>query len=297
MKEPLRVALIGLDTSHTIEFARRMQASDCPADQKVEGLRAVSCLRFTTPFQNEQGLNERQATLEGWGVHVTTDFEEAVADCDALMLEINDPAYHLDYFTRCAALGKPIFLDKPMADTLENGRAILALAQKNSTQFFSASSLRFVPQLSEACETIPSPQFTTVFGPLGNAPSGSAIVWYGVHTFEMLQRALGRGAQSVFVQRDRAGVTAIVSYNDDRRGVVELSDGAYVYGGCLRDKGHAAPFVVDMNRAYSDLLVLVENFFRTGIVPVEAQDTLEIMAVLDAAEHSAQSGKEEAVWK
>ncbi len=295
MNNPIRVALIGLDTSHTIEFARRMQAPDCAPDQKVEGLRAVSCLRFETPFQNEAGLNARQAQLEGWGVKVTEDFDAAVTDCDALMLEINDPAYHLDYFARCAALGKPIFLDKPLADTGEAGHALVSIAENNGVNFFSASSLRFVPQLEEACAQLPAPQFATLFGPLGEAPSGSGIVWYGVHTFEMLQRAMGCGAQSVLVHRDGAGITAIVSYLANRRGVVELTNGASVYGGTLRDNKRAVPFVADMSRAYSDLLVLVADFFRTGQAPVALADTIEIMALLDAAERAAQSGKEEAV--
>lgn len=295
MKNPLRVALIGLDTSHTVEFARRMQAPDCAQAQKVEGLHALSCLRFPTPFQNEEGLNERQATLEKWGVKVTTNFEEAIENCDALMLEINDPAYHLEYFARCAALGKPIFLDKPLADNMTNARALTELALAQKTKFFSASSLRFVPQLEAACQAMPAPQFVHAFGPLGDAPAGSSLVWYGVHTFEMLQRALGNGAQSVRVQQDAMGVTAIVSYPDQRRGVVELNKGAYVYGGSLRDAKNAVPFVADMTRAYSDLLVIIERFFRDGQTPVALEDTVEIMALLEATERATQSGQSEAL--
>lgn len=295
MQKAIRVALIGLDTSHTIEFARRMQAPDCPIEQKVVGLQAVSCLRFATPFQNEEGLNERQATLENWGVKVTTNFDEVIENCDALMLEINDPAFHLEYFERCAALNKPIFLDKPLADTLENGRAIVKLVREHQIPFFSASSLRFVPQLSGACAQLPAPQFVHAFGPLGAAPAGSSVVWYGVHTFEMLQRALGSGAQSVQVHHDEMGLTAIVSYNDARRAVVELNNGAYVYGGSLRDSHRAVPFVADMTRAYSDLLVLVEQFFRTENAPLSIENTLEIMALLDTTERAAQSGEIEKV--
>ena len=117
----LRVGIIGLDSSHSIEFTRRMQAPDCPPDQRAEGMQAVTCLRFETPFQDQQGLDERQAQLEAWGVSVTEDFDEAVSGCDALLMEINDPQYHLDYFVGVAGLGKPLFLDKPLADTMENG--------------------------------------------------------------------------------------------------------------------------------------------------------------------------------
>ncbi|MDH7481447.1 MAG: Gfo/Idh/MocA family oxidoreductase [Armatimonadota bacterium] len=295
MIKELEVALIGLDTSHTIEFARRMQSPDCAPEQRVVGMRAVTCLRFETPFQDEEGLNKRQEQLEQWGVKVTTDFEEAVANCDAIMLEINDPAYHLEYFTKCADLGKPIFLDKPLADTIENGRKIYELAKEKNVRVFSASSLRFVPQLIEACKTIPVPKFVTVYGPLGKAPAGSSIVWYGVHAFEMLERAMGRGAIAVTARRDGAGVVAIVDYPEGVRGVVELNEGSWIYGGCLRTKDKAEPFVVNMARAYSDELELVGKFFQGGDVPVEMEDTLEVMAMLDAAERSVQSGKTESV--
>jgi predicted dehydrogenase len=295
MPQDLKVALIGLDTSHTIEFARRMQAPDCPPDQKVPGLRATACLRFPTPFQAAAGLDARQKTLEGWGVRVTTRFEEAVADCDAVLLEINDPALHLEYFERVASLGKRVFLDKPLADTLANGRKVAALAAARKVPVFSASSLRFVPQLLAACQEVPRPLLASAYGPVGKAPAGSSIVWYGVHAFEMLQRAMGRGALGVFARADEAGVTAVVRYPEKRRGVVELSYASWAYGGSLRDDKRIVPFVNDASRLYSDLLLKVGDFLRGGPLPVAMEDTLEVMGMLDAAQRSADSGREEAV--
>ena len=293
MAKELKVSIIGLDTSHAIELPRLMQAPDCPKDQKVDGLRAVSCLRFETPFQNKEGLDQRQKQLEQWGVKVTESFEEAVKGCDAIMIEINDPARHVEYFRRCAGLGKPIFLDKPLADTMPHGEQVLTDAKKNGTLFFSASSLRFVPQLDEACRKVPQPMACSVYGPLGKAPAGSSIVWYGVHAFEMLQRAMGNGAGSVLTRKDGSGVVAAVAYGDGRRGVVELTEGAWIYGGTLRTKEEACPFVVDMARAYADLVTRIAAFFRGGDAPVPLEATREIMGMLDAAERSLQSGKEE----
>jgi hypothetical protein len=75
MKDIIKVAIIGLDTSHSVEFPRRMQAPDCPEKNKVEGLRSVTCLRFETPFTNKEVLDERQKQLEAWGVKVTDDWD------------------------------------------------------------------------------------------------------------------------------------------------------------------------------------------------------------------------------
>ncbi len=293
MTEEIKVALIGLDTSHTVEFVRRMQAPDCPPDQRAEGLCAATCLRFSTPFLDEDGLDARQRLLENWGVKVVTRFEEATAGCGAVMIEINDPARHLEYFTRCTALGRRIFLDKPLAGTLTDGRAIYKLARAQNTEFFSASSLRFVPQLTAACTAVPTPVFATMYGPLGHAPAGSSIVWYGVHTFEMLQRAMGRGAESIWVRKHATGLTAVVRYNNNRHAVVELNRDAWQYGGCLHDRQQAVPFVAETGRMYTDLLERVAEFFKGGPRPVLPEDTLEIMAMLDATQRSFDSGAEE----
>ncbi|MCX7032139.1 MAG: hypothetical protein NTU62_18750 [Spirochaetes bacterium] len=293
MAEGIRVGVIGLDTSHAIEFPRRMQAPDVEPAMKVPGLRAATCLRFATPFQNEEQLDDRQRQLEQWGVKVTRRFEEAIEGVDALMLEINDPAFHLEYFGRCAGLGLPVFLDKPMADTIANGRKIAEIARERGTRVFSSSSLRFVPALEDARAAVPRPALASVYGPLGKAPAGSSVVWYGVHAFEMLQRALGRGAAAVLTKRDALGAAVVVRYPDARRGVVELTENSHLYGGCLRALEAAAPFVVDLSRAYTEQLARAARFFRGGPAPVAMEDTLEVMALLDAAERSYQSGREE----
>jgi len=228
-------------------------------------------------------------------VKVTESFDETVRDCDAIMLEINDPGRHLEYFTRCAGLGKPVFLDKPLADTIANGEQILALARQHGTKFFSASSLRFVPQLGEACLKVEKPAAATVYGPLGKAPSGSSIVWYGVHAFEMLERAMGTGARSVRTRADTLGVVCIIDYDGGRRGLVELIQGAWIYGGTLRTREVAAPFVVDTGHAYADLLTKISEFFRSGQQPVAVEATRETMAMLDAADRSLTNGRAEPI--
>jgi hypothetical protein len=295
MANELKIAVIGLDTSHSTEYPRRMQSPECPANLRVDGLRAVSCLRFSTPFQSEEGLDTRQKELESWGVKVVTDFDEAVAGCDAVMLEINDPAYHLDYFMKCANLGKPIFLDKPLADNLKNGQIICKTAKEKGLRMFSASSLRFASELEESCEEMPDAKYVSIYGPLGDAPTGSKVVWYGVHAFEMLQRIMGRGAVGVFARGDKAGVVAIVEYPDDRRGVVELTNEAYFYGGCLRDVERGVQFRVDSGAIYSKELRMIKDFFNGAKTPVEFEDTLEVMAMLDAADRSVDSGKSESL--
>jgi predicted dehydrogenase len=291
MSNEVRVAVIGLDTSHSIEFPRRMQAPDCPAENRVKGLRAVTCLRFNTPFTNRQVLDDRKKQLEEWGVKVTEDFDEAVSDCDAIMLEINDPSYHLEYFKKCIDLGKPIFLDKPMADTYENGKRIYDLAKEHNLKVMSASALRYSHNLLHACNSVPEPEQAYIYGPLGIPAAGSGIVWYGVHCFEMLERAMGRGAVRIDVRRDPAGAVAIVEYPNKRRGIVELTVGSYHYGGNLKGSGQSVFFQVDAGKFYTEELEDICKFFRTGSSLTKLEDTLEVMNLLDCAAKSYETGE------
>jgi len=289
----MKVAIIGLDTSHSIQFTKRMQDPNCEKEQKVEGLQAISCMAFVTPFQDEKGIKERTEQLEKIGIKVTNSFEEAIKGAEAIMIEINDAALHLEYFEKCAQLNLPIFLDKPLADTIENGIKIYEIIKKYNVKVFSASSLRFVKEIQEAVDTIKNPEKANVFGPLGIAPAGESVVWYGVHTFEMLQKLLGRGATSIKAYKDKEGVIAIVKYDDKRRGIVELNEGAWVYGGSLRTSQERISFSINMDMAYKSELEKISNFFHGGKEPVDFLDTLEVMNMLDTTVKSLKSGKEE----
>ncbi|MFH1903705.1 MAG: Gfo/Idh/MocA family oxidoreductase [Candidatus Omnitrophota bacterium] len=293
--EEIRAGIIGLDTSHTIEFTRRLQAPDCPPDQRVEGMNVISCLRFPSPFQSEPDQDKRQEQLEQWGVKVSGKLEEVLNGTDVFLLEINDPSLHLDYFKKVMDAGKPIFLDKPPADTLKNAQDIFRLAREKNLKLFSASSLRFAPQVIQLPREIPQPKIGGALGPLGKAPAGSSIVWYGIHTVEMIQAVMGTGAKKVFGRRDPMGISGIIEYGDGRRATIQLNEGIWHYAVLgLNDK--VIKFLpVDASRLYTDLLKKIVEFFRGGEPPVSFEESLEVQAILEAIEKSVNTGREQSL--
>ncbi|MBN8216573.1 MAG: Gfo/Idh/MocA family oxidoreductase [Spirochaetes bacterium] len=287
MSKSFKVAMIGLDTSHTIEFTKLIQG-EAPAGQKVEGLEVVSCLRFPTPFQNEEGQDTRQKQMEAWGVKVTRDLSQALEGVDGLLLEINDPAFHLGYFEKVAALGKPIFLDKPMASNMTEARAIEALVKKHGVRVWSSSSLRFLKSLQGLLAQIPAAErkYANVYGPLGQAPAGSSVTWYGVHTVEMLVAIMGVGARAVSAHQADSGITATIVYDHGRRGVVELTNQLWLYGGRIIDGKGARSFTHENETLYFNLLGQIADFFLKGALPVPLSETLEVQAILGAIDAS-----------
>ena len=298
MQKELKAAIVGMDTSHAVEFPKYLQDPAMETEFRVEGMKVTRALRFETPFQNRAGLDQRQQYLEGIGVKVTEDFEEAVADCDAIFIEINDPSRHLEYFRKCAPLGKPVFLDKPFADTLDNTIEILKLAKEHHVRFFTGSSLRFDANIVKAHEELPEIDLGHTWGPLGAAASGSSIVWYGIHTFEMLEKIMGPGAIAVTSVPDRCGVVCTVAYADGRRGVVELVRNNYAYGGVLRKGRETRMFTfVGGKQLYHNLVADIGNFFRGTCEWIPLKESFEIMSMLEAAELSVRYGRTMPVYQ
>lgn len=289
-----KLACIGLDTSHAVKFTDLIQGKD----KRVDGLQVVTCQRFPSAFQSEPDQDQRQEAMEAMQVKVTRSFDEAIEGVDGILVEINDPALHLEYFEKAAALGLPVFLDKPMADTVENARKIYRLAQEKNIKCWSASSLRFTPEVRNCRAKIPQAQIANAFGPLGKAPAGDSLVWYGVHAFEMLLTIMESGARSVLAQDGEQGVAAIVNFADGRRGTVDCNRNCWSYGGRAQHGSDANSFIVNFANAgdiYQNLITALADFFLKETIPVELKTTFEIQALLNAAAQSIASGKEEPV--
>ena len=287
MAKELQIGIIGLDTSHTVAFTKLLQGKDTPAEQTIEGMRIAHALRFPSPFQDEKGQNERQAQMEALGVTMKATVPELAAGMDALFLEINDPALHLDFFRQVAGLGLPVFIDKPLAANLADGRDLVALAKERRTNTWSSSSLRFVRALVAARKKIPAvPTFCNVFGALGKAAAGSDVVWYGCHVTEMLVTAMGVGAQAVTAIEDPAGVVAVVSYPNNRRAIAEYSRGSYKYGGRIQAGNEVLYFDNTGDVLYYNLLVEIKRWLDTGVAPVSLEESLEVQAIMEAVEQS-----------
>lgn len=296
--QQIKIAIIGLDTSHSVELPRLMCSPEVKPEMKIEGMTVTACQRFETPFQNKEGLDKRQEQLESWGIKVTESFEEAVRDCDAIQIEINDPAYHLPYFEKAVTLGKPIFLDKPLAGTLEDGRKILELARKHKARVFSGSSLPLTPTIPVALAKLDGEILLGhTFGALGTAPAGDSLIWYGVHSFEMLQRLMGCGAEKVFAIDNGVSVVSSINYSGNRRGLVESIRGMWTYGGRAQSMKSAEFFHVDSSQLYYHLMTHIRSFFQGGEAPIPLEQTFEGLAMMDAARKSIDSGKEVAVEK
>ena len=142
--QPVRVGIIGLDTSHVIEFTKIF--NDASAPNHVPGAQVVAAFKGGSPDIKESWdrVDKYTADLQSkWKVQIVDNIPALCSMVDAILLESVDGRTHLGQLKAVLAAHKPVFIDKPLAANYKDAREIARLASAAGVPWFSSSSLRY----------------------------------------------------------------------------------------------------------------------------------------------------------
>ncbi|WP_256009818.1 Gfo/Idh/MocA family protein [Desertivirga xinjiangensis] len=286
-KNLLKVGIIGLDTSHSTAFTKMLNAE--PADPLFAGFRVEAA--YPKGSEKIEASASRIAgyitEVKKYGVEIVSSVKELLKKVDVVLLESNDGTIRLDQAKQVIRAGKPMFIDKPVAASLRDVIIIYEEAKKYRVPVFSSSSLRYFENINDiSSEMIGKVLGADTYSPALLEPSHPDFFWYGIHGVEMLYTVLGRGCRAVsrINTKDTDVVTGV--WDDDRIGTFRgTRAGAKGYGGVVFGEKKIVPIISPKN-GYKNLLIEIVEFFKTGISPVNEEDTIEIYAFMEAADKS-----------
>ncbi|HSK09743.1 MAG TPA: Gfo/Idh/MocA family oxidoreductase [Vicinamibacterales bacterium] len=289
----LRIGIIGLDTSHVVAFTRSLNDASSPGH--VPGGRVVAAFKGGSPDVQASAGRVDKFTAElqaAYGVRIVGTIAELCDLVDVILLESVDGRVHLEQAREVLRRRKPLFIDKPMAASFADAREIARLAKESGTPWFSSSSLRFAPAYQEF---LADPGRDTVLGveahgPAALEPTNPGLFWYGIHAVEILYTLMGPGCVSVTMTATPDYDLAVGVWKDGRIGSVKgLRKGKQDYGALVYGEKTVTHLSVK-DVSYVPLVREIINFFGSGRSPVPPEETLEIMAFMDAAERSRVNG-------
>ena len=291
--QAIRVGIIGVDTSHAIEFTRIFNNPSDP--EHVPGVRVVAAYKGGSPDVADSRDRVEKFTAElrdKWKIEIVDDIPKLCAMVDGVLLESVDGRTHLNQARPVFAAGKPVFIDKPLAASYRDAREIARLASQAGVPWFSSSSLRYWAETQRLRnpEGLARILGYSVYGPSPTEPHHPDLMWYGIHAVEMLFTLMGTGCESVSHASTQDEDVVVGKWKGGRLGVMRgFRSGLYAYGiTTFTDKtvlnSEPRPF------SYRPLLVEIAKFMRTRVPPVSADETLEIFAFMQAAEISKAEG-------
>ena len=285
----LKIAMIGLDTSHVVAFAKLLHHTDDP--WHVPG----ACIVAAFPGGSDDFALSRDR-VGGYTARMRDEFEVEIADspeaaaakADAVLLESVDGRVHRAQFEKIAPFGKPVFIDKPFALSTADAEAIVNLSESHGARLMSCSSLRYAAGLTGALSDTSQGALigADFFGPMSIEPTQPGFFWYGIHTAEMLVSALGSGIEKVEVTNNADHDLLVATWRDGRIGTLRGNrKGNIKFGGVLhREEGSTFIDVYAHPKpSYASLLEVILPFFRTGQPPFPLTETLEIVRLLERA--------------
>jgi predicted dehydrogenase len=293
--EGKRIGIIGLDGSHAVAFTKVI--NDPAASPDYRGFRVVAA--YPKGSDDIQSSISRvpgyTADMKELGIEIVGSIDELCSKVDALFMVTNDGRQHLEQALIVFKAGKRMFIDKPFAASLKDGMDIFAAAQHFNVPVYSCSNARFSKINQEVANgKIGKVLGADVYGPSPIEKTHPTLFWYGIHSVEALCTIMGTGCKNVVrIFNDDTDIT-VGTWPDNRLGVNramrvgQRGSGGTAYG----DKG-ISKLEVDnseneggINPAYKQMI----DFFSTGIVPVSADQTLEVLAFMEAADESKLSG-------
>jgi hypothetical protein len=288
----VRIGLLGLDSSHAVAFTELI--NDASRPDHVPGGRVVAAYKGGSP-----GLPISDTRIERFTADVTgklniplvDSIETLLTRVDAVLLLSVDARQHFAQVRPVLAAHKRVFIDKPITASYREARAIAELARETGTPFFSSSSLRYAPHI----QRLRAKAGTGALGAFtwGPAPTESYLpdlFWYGIHSIESLYALMGPGCESVSRISTPGADLVSCRWRDGRIGTMRgIRDGDHAYGAVLFGSQTTASETTTQSD-YAGLVAEIMTFFKSGVPPVSPDETLELIAFMEAADISKSRG-------
>jgi len=205
--------------------------------------------------------------------------EEVIEKSDYLIVLAPDsPHRHEDLCRLPLKSGKPTYVDKTFSVGLDDGKRIVENAK--NTPFFSTSALRYDTGLNEIDKT--DIEVIDFRGP-------GTFRMYTIHMLEPLYIMMGKAKRVLALGREESP-TLLYDYGDHRRAVLNFVDFETGFSSSVRYKDGTCKVLTFDSDPFKIFIKELVKFFESGIPPVKTEDTLEIMAMLDAGRKAVSTG-------
>jgi predicted dehydrogenase len=281
----LRAGIIGTDTSHVPAFTASFQSHP---EWKIKVVAAFKGGSPDLPTSADRLEGFAKTIHDKYDVEIVPSIEELLQKVDVVLLESVDGRPHLAQATPVFKAGKRVFIDKPLAASMDDARAIARLSKETGTPFFSSSSYRFHADIRRLRDDpgvgkVTKVQASSPFNKLAFHPD---LYFYGIHGVEALYAVMGPGCVSVSRKVEGNADITTGKWKDGRIGV---------YYGPLKS-GDKQPMIrvwgdkgtTDSTgpEGYEGLERAIAEFFHTGRPPVDPAESIELFEFMTAAQLS-----------
>ena len=252
-----------LDTYHSKHFPEWIQSSRYNKEFEI------ACA--FAEVDKEGGLKNREYA-QIYHIPLANSIEEVIEKSDCILILAPDETHAHERLSNLALKsGKPVFVDKTLADNAASARRMVDLAKEYNTPIFCASSLRF----SEEYQILPKKSvkeidFVSLFGPI-------SLEMHILHQIEILVSICGVGALRVRNIGTVRTPVVEVEYPDCRAHLAVI--GKAPYGALISYKDGTYCNIPEFTNFFQNSTDRMLEFFMDGVPKTPIEETVQVVSL------------------
>jgi len=285
---PFRIGIVGSQNSHSDAYASLINLEGA-------GKTTYGEIRVTHLW-GEEAKRSAEVAAKCKIPTIVDKVEEMIGQVDGVICVRRHGGKHLEDAMPFLKAGIPVYVDKPLACSVADARAMIAAAKASHVGFSSFSTLRFAPETTAYIDALRKDAGALSAGTsTGHCEPDSeygGIFFYGIHAVELASAVFGYGCESVLAQRHGPNVTAICTYPNNLSVTLQLlGEAKYVFhlsaygkdGWKDAEVGTGSAYAVGMNVI---LATLIEQAW-----PIDEVHLVEPIQILAATELSLKENR------
>ena len=213
-------------------------------------------------------------------VTMANSMQELLDSVDAVMvIAADDSRFHEIVCPEPLASGKPVYVDKTFAHDLATSKKLFAIAEEHKTPVLSSSAQRYCQHVIDYLAERKEPtRFISTVGP-------HSLENYAVHQLEPIVAIMGVGVKRMKAFKAGSAVTQLtLDYGDGRLASFTQTPQPFAEFNFMVSDGETGRRLhSEDSNFYENLMKAILDFFVSGIPPVQKEETLEIISLIETA--------------
>ena len=284
-----RIGILGSDNSHADRFSEILNRSDKADYLPDSGAKVVA-------IWGQEAERTQQVATNGHIDTIVAAPEEMLGQVDAVFCVTRHGGLHRELVVPYLEAGIPVFIDKPIATNPTDTREIIRVAQTTGVPFTSFSTVRFskdTQAFAEECATLGGIRVGSYSGPASRRNIYGGVIFYAVHSIEMMLMLQGTGVTWVTAQEGPAvdengngNISVTCGYADGALGTLALTvDAKYAFTAHAIGREGLAYRALNISDCYHEGMKAILPALRgekdAGVAPEAMVEMVQIANAID----------------
>lgn len=281
----MKIAILGTENSHAIEFARLLKRLEKYSDIELVGI-----------YGYDEAANQKIVD-EGHCTYIAKSADEFLGKVDAIMVTARHGDLHHEYAMPYVKAGIPCFIDKPFCVSLEKAQELANTAKENGALLCGGSCVKHLEELLPLKRYFRDRTVTSgsIAAPIEMDNEYGGFYFYSQHLIEMLITVFGRNVKSVTavchdIKKDK--VSVIFNFGEfDVAGLYSKS-GSYSVTLSATDYTSAQADCAAVGYTFEHEIDEFVHMVKTGKMPESYDELVYPIKLMHAIEKSYTEKKE-----